>query len=68
MVRMDGTYWVARMNDPSPTPWVVDDELKFSDSQASDTAGKINYYLFRAGLRPLPHDTIVSGLITFADP
>lgn len=65
---IDGTWWVARMNDPSPTPWVVDDELVFTDTQADAQAGKINYNLWRAGLGYLPHDTIGSGNITFADP
>lgn len=64
----DGTWWVARMNDASPTPWVVDDELAFTDTQVDDQAGKINYNLWRAGLGYLPHDTLLSGNITFADP
>jgi hypothetical protein len=63
---IDGTYWVARMNDATPTPWKVDDEIAFTDSQADVTAGKINYYLFRADLGYLPHAT--GGDITFADP
>ena len=68
LVPLDGTWWVSRMNDPSPTAWVVDDEVAFTDTQADDTAGKINYNLWRAGLPYLPHDTLGSGNITFADP
>jgi len=66
LVPLDGTWWVARMNDPSPTPWVVDDELAFADTQSDTNAGKINYNLWRAGLGYLPHTT--GGSITFADP
>ena len=65
---IDGHYWVMRQNAATATAWKVDDYVWVEDSQDDDEEGKIQYYLWRAGLGYLPHVTQASGAATFADP
>lgn len=63
---VDGTYWFLRQNAASPTDWLREDTLTFTDDgDAPQTAGKINYWLWRAGLGYLPSTT---GVPVIADP
>lgn len=64
MTQIDGSFWTLRQNDATPVAWLVDDEIAYTDSQADITKGKIQFYLFRAGLGYLPH----SGSPSFTDP
>ena len=64
---IDGHYWVCRMNHATPVSWKVDDEIDFTDTGGAPSTGKINYYLWRAGLGYLPHDS-AAGDATFGDP
>jgi len=67
--QIDSTWWVCRMaENTTVTSWLRDDEIKFEDSQSDLTKGKINYYLFRAGLGYLPHANVSGGACTFTDP
>lgn len=67
MTQIDGLWWVLRNNDSTPVSWLKDDEIKYGDTQADITKGKINYHLFRAGLGYLPSST-GTPTITFVDP
>ncbi len=63
----DGTYWFLRnaaFAGASPAAWQVDDVIEFIDTGGAPATGKIQYWLFAAGLGYLPH----SGTPTIADP
>ena len=61
----DGTWWFLRANAASPTPWLVDDTLLFTDTGGAPATGQIQWWLYVAGLGYLPSTT---GTPTFADP
>lgn len=61
---IDGTYWFLRGNDATHTPWLVDDVLSFTDTGGAPATGKIQWFLFVAGLGYLPS----SGSPTMTDP
>lgn len=61
---IDGTYWFLRQNAATPTAWIVDDKLTFTDTGGAPATGKIQYWLWVAGFGYLPS----SGSPTFADP
>lgn len=62
--RIDGTYWCLRQNAASPTSWLIDDTLEFTDTGGAPTTGKIQWWLWVSGLGYLPS----SGSPTFTDP
>lgn len=62
---IDGTYWVLRQNAASPVAWLVDDTLEFTDTGGDPSTGKIQWWLWVAGLGYLPSTT---GTPTFTDP
>lgn len=62
--QVDGTYWCLRGNATSHTPWLVDDTLEVSDTQAS-FVGVLQYWLWVAGYGYLPSTT---GSPTITDP
>jgi hypothetical protein len=62
---IDGTWWFIRHNHATtPTSWLVDDTLQFTDTGGAPATGKVQWYLFVSGLGYLPS----SGTPTFADP
>lgn len=61
----DGTYWCIRGNDATHVPWLVDDILEVSDSGGLPATGKLQYWLWLAGLGYLPSTT---GTPTITDP
>lgn len=66
--QIDGTWWIIRQNAVlTLVSWLKDAEVLFSDTQADITKGKIQYYLYRAGLGYLPSST-GTPTITFTDP
>lgn len=62
---IDGAYWFLRGNAAVHTPWLIDDTLTFTDAGGAPATGKIQWWLFVAGLGYLPHTT---GVPTFLDP
>ena len=64
LTQIDGTWWILRQNAATPVSWLFEDEIAYTDTQADITKGKIQFYLFRAGLGYLPHDASP----TFTDP
>ena len=63
--QIDGTFYLITNSNASPTPFEVNDQIDVADDGGNPaTSGKINYYLFLAGLRALPS----SGTTTFSDP
>jgi len=54
---IDGTYWNLRMNNASPTPWLVDDVFSATESGGTIPTGKLQYYLFMAYGRYMPSTT-----------
>jgi hypothetical protein len=62
---VDGSWWILRGNADPHLPWLVDDTLTFTDSGGAPTTGKIQWWLWVAGLGYLPS---TSGTPTFADP
>lgn len=62
---VDGTYWVMRQNGATPVSWLVDDTLEFTDTGGSPATGKIQWWLWLAGLGYLPS---TGGSPTFTDP
>ena len=64
---IDGTYWWMRQNaggGTAPVSWLLDDKLVFTDTGGAPSTGKIQWWLWVAGLGYLPS----SGTPTFADP
>lgn len=61
---IDGTYWILRGNATTHTPWLVDDTLEFTDTGGAPATGKIQWWLWTAGLGYLPS----SGSPTLTDP
>ena len=62
---IDGTYWMVRHNVASPVSWLVNDTLEFTDTGGAPATGKIQYWLWVAGLGCLPSTT---GTPTFTEP
>jgi hypothetical protein len=62
---VDGTYWCLRQNAATPTAWLVDDTLTFTDTGGAPATGKIQWWCFVAGLGYLPANAVT---ITFTDP
>jgi len=62
---IDGTYWCLRQNAASPTAWLVDDTLEFTDTGGAPATGKIQWWLWVSGYGYLPSTT---GTPTFTDP
>lgn len=62
---VDGTWWFLRANNATPIAWEIDDLLQFTDTGGAPTTGKVQWWLFVAGLGYLPSTT---GTPTFADP
>lgn len=62
---IDGTYWIVRHNVASPVSWLVNDTLEFTDTGGAPATGKIQYWLWVAGLGCLPSTT---GTPTFTEP
>lgn len=62
--RIDGTYWVIRGNAASHTPWLLDDTLEFTDTGGAPATGKVQWWLWTAGLGYLPSNAAP----TLADP
>ncbi len=61
--KVDGTFWWLTGGD---TAWLVDDVFTMTDSGGAAGTGKLNYWLWRAGLGYLPHAS--GGSITWTDP
>jgi len=61
---VDGTYWFLRGNAATHTPWLLDDSLVFTDTGGAPATGKVQWWLYVAGLGYLPS----SGSPSFADP
>lgn len=61
---VDGTWWNIRGNAATHTPWLLDDILTVTDTGGAPATGKVQWWLFVAGLGYLPS----SGTPTFADP
>lgn len=61
---VDGTYWLIRGNAATPTPFLVDDTLAFTDTGGAPATGKIQWWLWRGGYGYLPS----AGTPTLADP
>ena len=61
----DGSYWIVRHNNTSPTAWRVDDALAFTDTGGAAGTGKLQWWLWIAGLGYLPTN---GGSPTIADP
>lgn len=61
---IDGTWWNIRGNAATHTPWLLNDILTVTDTGGAPATGKIQWWLFVAGLGYLPS----SGTPTFADP
>lgn len=61
---VDGTYWALRGSAASHTPWLLDDTLTFTDTGGAAGTGKLQWWLWRAGLGYLPS----SGTPTLTDP
>lgn len=64
MTRIDNTFWVLRHANTSPTNWLVDDTLRFTDTGGAPGTGKIQYWLWRAFGVYMPHD----GTPSISDP
>lgn len=62
---IDGTFWFLRHNAATPTSWLVDDTLSFTDTGGAPATGILQWWCFRAGLGYLPHTT---GTPTFTEP
>ena len=62
MVEVDTTYLALR---GGATPWLLDDEWSIADSDAAPGTGKIQYWLWVAGLGYLPS---LTSSETFSDP
>lgn len=62
---IDGTYWLLRQNAASPTAWLLDDTLEFTDTGGAPATGKIQYWAWVAGLGYLPSTT---GTPSFTEP
>ena len=62
---VDGTWWALRGNAGTHTPFLVDDTLTFTDTGGAPSTGKIQWWLFVAGLGYLPSTT---GTPTLTDP
>lgn len=60
----DGTYWMIRGAASSPTPWLKDDILTFTDTGGAPGTGKLQYWMWAAGLGYLPS----AGSPTVTDP
>lgn len=65
MSLIDGSYYVIRQAAATAVPWRVDDTLYFTDTGGAPATGKVQYYLWLAGLGYLPSTT---GVPTFTDP
>jgi hypothetical protein len=62
---IDGTYWVLRQNQASPTRWLLDDGIEVEDAyDVGIGQGKLQYYMWLGYGRYLPHG--VTG--TIVDP
>tara|TARA_R110000782_G_scaffold253743_1_gene341943 strand:- start:23844 stop:25202 length:1359 start_codon:yes stop_codon:yes gene_type:complete len=61
---IDGTYWFLRMNHATPVSWLMHDALVFTDTGGAPATGKIQWWLYVAGLGYLPS----SGTPSLADP
>ena len=61
---VDATYWCIRGNAATHTPWLLDDKLEFTDTGGAPATGKIQWWLFVAGLGYLPS----SATPSLADP
>lgn len=61
---IDGTWWNIRGNAATHTPWLLNDILTVTDTGGAPATGKVQWWLFVAGLGYLPS----SGTPTFADP
>ena len=61
---VDGTYWFLRQNAASPTSWLIDDILAFTDTGGAPATGKLQWWLMVAGFGYLPS----SGTPTITDP
>ncbi len=64
LVQVDGTWWNIRHNAGTPASWIIDDTLTITDSGGAAGTGKLQYWLWRAGLRSLPN----SGTTQVTDP
>ncbi len=62
--QVDGTFWIIRQNAATPTAWLLDDTLEFTDTGGAPATGKLQYWLWIAGLGCLPS----SGSPTITDP
>lgn len=61
---VDGTYWFLRGNAATHTPWLLGDTLTFTDTGGAPATGKVQWWLYVAGMGYLPS----SGSPSFADP
>lgn len=61
---IDGTWWNLRGNAATHTPWLIDDLLTVTDTGGAPATGKLQWWLFVAGLGYLPS----SGTPTVTDP
>jgi len=62
MQRIDGTYWVLRGNHATHLPWLVDDKITATDTGGAPGTGKLQYWMWVAGLPSLPN--AIGGSIT----
>ena len=62
---VDGTFWLLRHNAASPTAWMLDDTLEFTDTGGAPATAKIQWWAWVAGLGYLPSTT---GTPTFTEP
>lgn len=62
---IDGTYWVVTHNAATPTAWLVDDTLDFTDTGGAPGTGVMQWWYGVAGLGYLPSTT---GTPTMTDP
>lgn len=61
---IDGTWWWLRGNAASHTPWLLDDNLVFEDTNGAPGTGKLQYWCWIAGFGYLPN----SGSTQITDP
>lgn len=69
MQLIDGTFWIARQNQSLvagtyPNPWLLDDEVSFTDTGGAPSTGKLQWWLWVSGFGYLPS----SGTPTISDP
>lgn len=70
--RIDGTFYAITQQETTSAlavPWAVDDNLEITDTGGAPTTGRVQYWLWRAGLGFLPHqDAAVTSGNGIVDP